>query len=177
MNNDLLVRYYMEQAGSGIGEFYSGPIYQRGYGIGSFLGGLFKTVIPILKKGGAVVGKEVLKNGANFLNDLRNSNINPNTALNNRARETVENLKRKLMYGDGFKVGRSNKKRQLGVKPRKVKAKRNNKAKVKPNNKAKVKPKNKTKVKRNNKVKSEKVVKRKKNSEKDQENSDIFSFY
>lgn len=147
MDQDLLVRYYMDQAGSGIGEFYSGPIYQRG--------GLFKTVLPILKRGSAAVGREVVKNGVNFLNDLKN-NTNPNTTLNNRARETMENLKRKLMYGDGFIVGRSTKKRQLGVKPRKVKVKKNKKVKSK-----KV-------VKKSKK----KIVKRKKKSK----NNDIFSF-
>lgn len=164
MEQDILVRYYMEQAGSGIGEFYSGPIYQRGHGIGSFLGGLFKTVLPILKRGGAAVGREVLKNGTNFLNDVQN-NVNPQTALKNRARETVDNLKRKLMYGEGFIGGHLTKKRQLGVKPRAVKIKKNIKKK---------------KVKRNNKVKSKKVVKRKKKSGKKKKykkkNADIFSF-
>lgn len=154
MEQDLLVRYYMDQAGSGMGEFYSGPIYQRGYGIGSFLGGLFKSVLPILKRGGMAVGKEVLKNGANFLNDVQN-NVSPRTAMNNRAKETVDILKRKLMYGEGFKVGHATKKRQLGVKPRKVKVKRNKKVKVK-----------------RNKVKSKKVVKRKQSKK----NIDIFSF-
>lgn len=165
MEQDLLVRYYMNQAGSGIGEFYSGPIYQRGYGIGSFLGGLFKSVLPILKSGGIAVGKEVLKNGANFLNDVQH-NVSPRTAMNIRAKETVDNLKRKLLYGEGFKMGHSTKKRQLGVKPRKVKAKRNKKVKVKRNKKVKVK---------RNKVKSKKVVKRKKSGGK-QKNIDIFSF-
>jgi len=132
MEHDLLVRYYMDQAGSGIGEFYSGPIYQRGYGIGSFLGGLFKSVLPILKRGGLIVGKEVLKNGANFLNDVQN-NVSPRTALKYRARETVDNLTNKLMYGEGFKDDRTTKKRQLCVRPRKVKVKRNKKVKVKSN--------------------------------------------
>lgn len=166
MDQDLLVRYYMDQAGSGIGEFYSGPIYQRGYGIGSFLGGLFKTVLPILKRGSAAVGREVVKNGVNFLNDLKN-NTNPNATLNNRARETMENLKRKLMYGEGFIVGRSTKKRQLGVKPRKVKVKKS-KRKVKRNNK----PKSRKTVKKSKK----KIVKRKKKSKKNKKNNDIFSF-
>lgn len=161
MEQDILVRYYMDQAGSGIGEFYSGPIYQRGYGIGSFLGGLFKSVLPILKRGGVTVGREVLKNGTNFLNDVQN-NIKPQTAMKNRARETVENLKRKLMYGEGFIGGHTIKKRQLSVKPRAVKIKRNKTVKVK----------------RNNKVKSKKVVKRKIKSgkKKNKKNVDIFSF-
>lgn len=128
MEEDLLVKYYMNQAGSGFGEFYSGPIYQRGYGIGSFLGGLFKTVLPLLKRGGIAVGKELLRNGTNLVHDLEN-NVDPRTALTKRAKETVGNLQRKLMYGEGFKTSRYPLKRQLLAKPRKVKSKRKNKVK------------------------------------------------
>lgn len=28
--NDIYTNYYMQQAGSGIGNIYSGPVYQRG---------------------------------------------------------------------------------------------------------------------------------------------------
>ncbi|KAJ6642656.1 Pre-mRNA cleavage complex 2 protein Pcf11, partial [Pseudolycoriella hygida] len=118
VEQDMLYQYYLNQAGSGIGDFYSGPIYQRGYGIGSFLGGLFKTVLPILKRAGVATGREILKNGTNFLNDVEN-NVSPRSAFSNRAKETVENLKRKVMYGEGFKAMPANSKRQLGLKPRK----------------------------------------------------------
>lgn len=158
MEQDILVKYYMRQAGSGLGDFYSGPIYQRGYGIGSFLGGLFRRVLPILKMGGIAAGKEILKNGTSFINDVEN-NVNPRAALATRARETVDNLKRKLMYGEGFKPGHFTGNRQLGVKPRKVKTKRKN-----------------SKAKRN-KATSKKIVKRKSTSKKkNKKNTDIFSF-
>lgn len=145
----------MNQAGSGLGEFYSGPIYQRGYGVGSFLGGLFKSVLPILKRGGVAIGKEVLKNGTNFINDVEN-NANARTALTKRAKETVDNLKSKLLYGEGFKSGFKGGKRQLCVKPRKERSKRKD-----------------SKI---HKVKSEKIVKKKqKRNESNKKISDIFS--
>jgi len=53
---DHLVRYYLRQAGrgntDGIGPIYEAPhVLQRGYGIGSFLTGLRRTVRPILWSG------------------------------------------------------------------------------------------------------------------------------
>ncbi|KAJ6642662.1 hypothetical protein Bhyg_07615 [Pseudolycoriella hygida] len=100
---ELLTRYYIAQAGTGNTPFYSGPIYQRGSGIGSFLGGLFRRILPILKKGTVAVGREVLNSGANFMNDIAN-NVTPRTALRNRTREGITNLASKVMDGDGYKM-------------------------------------------------------------------------
>lgn len=121
-----------------------------GYGIGSFLGGLFRSVLPILKRGGLAVGKEIFNAGSNFINDVEN-NIKPMDALNARARETLGNLKRKAMFGEGFKTGRYRRKRQLSTSSQGVKTKRR---------KVEKKPK-----KKNNKPKSKKkktVTKRRK---------------
>lgn len=113
----------MNQAGSGMGDFYSGPIYQRGYGIGSFLGGLFRTTLPLLRRGGIAVTKELLNSGANFISDVEN-NVSPRSAFNNRANESVSNLKRKMMYGEGFIPYGIAKKRHLSKDRRAVKTKR-----------------------------------------------------
>ena len=70
---DPLLRYYQHQAGRGscrgvIGSVYSvPPIYQRGYGIGSFLGGLWRMVRPILWSGAKTVGRETLRKGGRSL--------------------------------------------------------------------------------------------------------------
>lgn len=105
---EILTRYYVSQAGSR-NTFYSGPIYQRGYGsrqrgsgVGSFLGGLFRSILPILKRGSIAAGREVLNSGAKFINDLSN-NVNPRTAFKNRSKEAVTNLASKAMHGDGYK--------------------------------------------------------------------------
>ena len=63
------IAYYENQVGSGGGieHFYQGSPYQRGHGIGSFLGGLFCRALPILTNGFKAVGKEVLRSGVNIL--------------------------------------------------------------------------------------------------------------
>ena len=65
---DSLVRYYLHQAGrdgrGGIGPVYAvPPFYQRGYGIASFLGGLWRMVRPILWSGVKPVGRESVRTG------------------------------------------------------------------------------------------------------------------
>lgn len=114
--SSLLSQYYLAQAGAGGGAFYSGPIYQRGagafqrgMGIGSFLGGLFRRILPILRKGTVAVGKEVIKSGSNFIQDIAN-NVKPGTAFNTRSNEVLKNLTKKVMQGDGYKRRASSKK-------------------------------------------------------------------
>lgn len=133
---DVFTRYYMNQAGSGMGDFYSGPIYQRGYGIGSFLGGLFRTALPLLRRGGIAVTKELLNGGVNFLNDVE-SNVKPGTAFNNRANETISKLKRKIMVGEGFIADGYGKRRHLSKGRRAVKTKRRSVNKRKPKSRKK----------------------------------------
>ena len=66
---DPLVRYYLRQAGrghtNGIGPIDKAPpVLQRGYGIGRFLTGLWRTVRPILWSGAKTLGRETLRTGA-----------------------------------------------------------------------------------------------------------------
>jgi len=136
VEDDLLTRYYLDQAGSGMGEFYSGPIYQRGNGIGSYLSGLFRRVLPVLKRRSIAAGKEILNSGAKFMSDME-KNKKPHDAFNERARETLGNLKRIAMYGEGFKTAKYPKKRQLKptkrrvhTKSRKIGKKKKNKKKL-----------------------------------------------
>lgn len=106
---DVYTEYYLNQAGTGIGNIYSGPVYQRGYGVGSFLGGLFRAALPLLKKGSLAVGKELLTAGTNFIGDVQ-SNKSAKESIKHRAGETVANLKKRAlntMSGDGY-IGRNN---------------------------------------------------------------------
>lgn len=66
---DPYTAYYMNQAGSGIGNFYRGAHFQKGRGIGSFLGGLFRSAFPLFKAGARAVGKEAWKAGLGVLSD------------------------------------------------------------------------------------------------------------
>jgi hypothetical protein len=74
-----LVRYYLHQAGrgnnDGIGPVYAvPPVYQRGYGIGSYLSGLWRVVRPILWRGAKRVGRETLRTGGKILSDIADDN-------------------------------------------------------------------------------------------------------
>ena len=121
---DPLVRYYLHQAGlgysgckGGIGPIYSVPtIYQRGYGIGSFLAGLWMMVKPILWSGAKTVGRETLRTGGKILSDMAdNSDGMPaGDIVAKHARELIGKLK-----GGGRK--RKAKTVATAVVPKKVK--------------------------------------------------------
>ena len=72
---DPLVRYYLHQAGrgadNGIGPVYAVPPFrQRGYGIGSFVGGILRMVPKILWRDAKTVGRETLRTSGKMLNDI-----------------------------------------------------------------------------------------------------------
>lgn len=102
--------YDTASRGGGIPRVFVGAPYQRGHGIGSFLGGLFRKVLPYLTKGMRAVGKEALRTGINVIEDVEN-NTPLKVALRNRFEESRGNLKRKaeekissLMKGSGYKL-------------------------------------------------------------------------
>ena len=61
--------YYMQQSGSGLPVF-QGSRGQRGHGIGSVLSGLFRSAMPMLKRGLATFGKHALKTGLEIAGDV-----------------------------------------------------------------------------------------------------------
>lgn len=69
--SSVLTQYYLNQAGGGgAGHYYAGSAYQKGYGIGSWLGGLFRTILPLLRSGATAVGKEAVRAGSHVLADV-----------------------------------------------------------------------------------------------------------
>ena len=60
--------YYKEQAGSGL-PIFVGARGQRGHGLGSFVSGLFRSAVPMIKKGLATFGKHALQTGLEIAND------------------------------------------------------------------------------------------------------------
>lgn len=149
--HDVYTEYYLNQAGSGFSNIYAGPSYQRGYGIGSFLGGLFRTVYPLLKKGSMALGSELLKTGASCLGDISHSE-DPNEVFKKRGKEVVNNLSRRAadhMFGSGYKNAVATRKRpqsskaSAGGKRKKVQPKKNKKKQPR-----KTKPKSKKRNKR-----------------------------
>ncbi|XP_044578865.1 uncharacterized protein F54H12.2-like [Cotesia glomerata] len=110
------IEYYNNQAGGGyiekynrFGKVYVGS-YQHGHGIGAFLGGLFRRVVPFLGKAVRAVGKEALHAGMNVLSDVTTGQIPFKQSLEHRLTETGIRLKRKasekldkIMRGSGYK--------------------------------------------------------------------------
>lgn len=96
--------------GGGIPRVFVGSPYQRGHGIGSFLGGLFRRVLPYLGIAARAVGKEALRAGANIIEDVEN-NTPIKVATRHRFEESRDKLKRQakekitsLMKGSGYKA-------------------------------------------------------------------------
>lgn len=132
---DIYTEYYLAQAGSGIGDFYGGPIYQRGTGVGRFLGGLIRRILPLLKRGALAAGKEFLRAGANVVEDIQ-LNKPPQQSVRARVKEAVNHLTHQTiqtMRGNGYKGkrrllrGHSNKSRET---PRVRAAKNKKKSKI-----------------------------------------------
>lgn len=147
--SDVYTEYYINQAGSGFGNVYSSGVYQKGHGIGSFLGGLFRCVFPLLKSGSSAIGSELLKSGANIISDI-GKNESPDIAFKKRGKEAINNLSNLMgtkMFGQGYKsntsrkrphsssVNRTNKTLNSSSKKAKVKAKAKSKSNTTPKRK------------------------------------------
>lgn len=131
MNN--FVEHYEAQVGGGGGggiggggrRVYVGLPYQRGHGIGSFLGGAFRAVLPLLTRGAKTLGKEALRTGLNIATDVAAREIPLKRAVRARLTESHQNLKRRaankiehLMEGSGYKKGRVAKRKKHSPRKR-----------------------------------------------------------
>ena len=100
---DPLVRYYLHQAGRGRGDDGIGPIYsnphflQRGHGIGSFLGGLWRSSVrPLLWQGAKTVGSEALVTGRNIISDMANPDAKIRDVVRRNVTESAHRVLNKL---------------------------------------------------------------------------------
>jgi hypothetical protein len=59
----------MIQQGRGI-PYFTGPVYQRGHGIGSLFRGLFRFAMPLLKQGAKTLGRQALQTGIQVAGDV-----------------------------------------------------------------------------------------------------------
>lgn len=98
-----------EQVGLGTITVYRGSPNQRGHGVGTFLKGLFRASLPLLKRGARAVGRELMHSGINFLDDLEHE-MPAKLAFQQRLSQAQNNLKRKAMdtifRGKGYKTKR-----------------------------------------------------------------------
>ncbi|DAC80270.1 TPA_asm: cupiennin [Branchiostoma lancelet adintovirus] len=51
---------------------YRGRSIQRGYGLGGIFRGLFRSAVPLLKRGAKAVGKQALRSGIDLAQDVFN---------------------------------------------------------------------------------------------------------
>ena len=69
-------RYYLNQAGYGIGPVFQGQRFQHGYGLGGFFASLFRSAVLMLKRGAKVAGGALLRTGLDVASDaLAGGNI------------------------------------------------------------------------------------------------------
>lgn len=61
--------YYLRQSGNGLPVFH-GSSGQRGHGLGSMLSGLFRSAVPMIKRGLATFGRHALKTGLEIAGDM-----------------------------------------------------------------------------------------------------------
>lgn len=106
INDKVWFDFYLDQAkqtGHGINGF-QGMAFQRGNGLGSFLGRLFRSIFPVAKqigkKVGRSIGKEALGMGANVIGDLAKGR-NIKASLKEHGLNATSNLINKA--GNSFK--------------------------------------------------------------------------
>ena len=71
--------YYTSQNGNGV-PIFQGSAGQRGHGLGSMLSGLFRSAMPMIKRGLAFFGKQALKTGLEVANDVADGESFGNSA-------------------------------------------------------------------------------------------------
>jgi len=122
---DPLVRYYLHKAGRGMHDgirpiYAVPPFLQRGYGIGSFLAGLWRMVRTVLWSGAKILGRKTLRTGGDILTDIvRSTNEHPRDIVSRCLNETAHNLIGKLRgRGRKRKAGVAKRRQKGGKKPR-----------------------------------------------------------
>ena len=96
-DNKTYEDYYLHQAGGGY-PVYAGSRYQRGHGLGSVFGGLFKAAAPLLKKGAQALGREALKTGLQIAGDVAKGK-NLKQAAKSRVKTAGKNMINKAIRG------------------------------------------------------------------------------
>ena len=97
-DDKVWLEYYVGQAkqtGHGGMTGFQGIPYQRGNGLGSFFGRLFRSILPVAKNIGKsalkTVGKEALHLGANVMNDVVQGR-NVKQALKKQGKKSTQKL-------------------------------------------------------------------------------------
>jgi len=118
-SRDIYWKYYKEQSGNGLPVF-GGYRGQRGHGLGSILGGLFRSAMPMIKRGLATFGKHALKTGLEIANDV----VAGENVKDSAKRRVSEGIKRFARPENFISQTGSGRKRKSSGKIKKSKRKR-----------------------------------------------------
>ena len=89
-----------------------GAKVQRGHGLGSLLGGLLRSVAPLIRRGAVAVGKRALRTGAQIADDVMNGQ-NIKQAAKRRVTNAGKDLVRSLVTTAGPPGVRTQSKRPI----------------------------------------------------------------
>ena len=110
---------------------FRGDPYQRGRGLGGFLGRLFRGLLPIAKSAAKAIGKEALKTGVGVAGDVLNNRADLETSVRSHGKaalgtlvdkaknyidriDTTKTAKTNSQMGGGRRRGRGAKKSSRG---------------------------------------------------------------
>lgn len=103
------------QIGNGVDiPIFRGSRFQKGYGIGSMLSGLFRSALPVIKRGAVSLGKTALRRGLNIAQDaITGKSLKQSVANNLReaGSELIGNLASETLTSSRSKQGISKKRR------------------------------------------------------------------
>jgi len=121
--------YYRSQIGSGMPVF-EGSRGQRGHGLGSMLSGLFRSAMPMIKRGLAFFGKHALKTGLEVANDVADGQTFRNSAQR-RIPEGIKRIAAQANFSNQSGSGRARSRKRRRISHSKTAAKKTNKKKKK----------------------------------------------
>jgi len=100
--------YYSRQAGGQIPVFV-GSRYQRGHGLGSVLGGIFRRfIVPLFKTHGKTLALDALRTGMDVADDVLGSGRSFKESVKKRVPEGIKRTAESLIHQSGSGVGGRN---------------------------------------------------------------------
>jgi len=110
--------YYSRQVGGEIPVFV-GSRYQRGYGLGSVLGGFFRRfVVPLFREHGKTLAMDALRTGMDVADDVLSGQRGFKESVKRRVPEGIKRSAQNLIRQSGSGVGRGRSKRIRVVRRR-----------------------------------------------------------
>jgi hypothetical protein len=112
--------YYCCQSGDGMPVF-AGARYQRGHGIGSLFSGLFRSIMPLIKKAAPIIGRKALEAGANIIGDVGSGRSFKDSAKQHASNAFSESIKSLFPQFDGQTGSGQRRKRKRIVSTKRTK--------------------------------------------------------